>query len=201
MVFVQHIHDIRAYFFNVNAGKCCLQGVRACKRTGGFMVQQSAEQAALVALTARQCHGVPADGKAQVILPRQAAHLTHQAVKSRCADINLIAQVVQVQAAALLYKAVQDVGAAVLRVLRDVVRALVQHLLRHSGRNAVSCRRRDDGILVLRIDCIDIVMYRAHRYPQRIGKLGSVELLVLIQQCLHELVLLASHERWILSFR
>ena len=62
------------------------------------MVQQSAEQAALVALTARQCHGVPADGKAQVILPRQAAHLTHQAVKSRCADINFIAQVVQVQA-------------------------------------------------------------------------------------------------------
>ena len=130
------------------------------------------------------------------MLPRQAAHLTHQAVKGRCADINLIAQVVQVQAAALLYKAVQDVGAAVLRVLRDVVRALVQHLLRHT----VSCRRRDDGILVLRIDCIDIVMYRAHRYPQRIGKLGSVELLVLIQQCLHELVLLASHERWILSF-
>ena len=165
------------------------------------MVQQSAEQAALVALTARQCHGVPADGKAQVILPRQAAHLAHQAVKGRCADINLIAQVVQVQAAALLYKAVQDVGAAVLRVLGDVVRASVQHLLRHSGRNAVSCRRRDDGILVLRIDCIDIVMYRAHRYPQRIGKLGGVELLVLIQQCLHELVLLASHERWILSFR
>ena len=105
------------------------------------MVQQSAEQAALVAFAARQCYSVPADGKAQVVLPRQAAHLAHQSVKGRCADINFIAQVVQVQAAALLYKAVQNVGAAILRALGNIVRALVQYLLRHGGRNAVTGRR------------------------------------------------------------
>ncbi len=171
--------DIVLDLLDADGRKGFLQCIDAEECGSGLGVQHAADQLALVPLSTGEFYIFSRYGQGQIVIPGKTAHSPYQRLEGGGADIYLVTEFVQIQNAAALNEAVENVVASFGIVGRNIRVLGLQKCPGNVRIDRVAIGRTYDRVGKTGVNGFDVVVQCTYGYAELLGQLRGIQPVIL----------------------